>query len=225
MERTLVLTLVSLTLLAIGLAVVLPGGRVVDPDPKLPWRITLSTDGSARVFGLILGHSALAEAQRLLGEKGELTLFVAKEDRLTLEAYFDRVVLSGLQASMVLTLHLPREQLRAMYDRGSRVSRLGSGEAKVTLSEVDRENATHALIQGITYLPLADVPEEVLGKRFGPPTERIPVGNGIVHWLYPDQGLDIILSPGHKEVFQYVPPRDFSRLVQGPLRAATAKKR
>jgi len=219
MERRLVLTLLAMTLLALGLALLLPGGRAVDPDPKLPWRIVVGADGSARVFGLTLGHSTLAEAQRLLGDNGELTLFAARDGRLTLEAYFDQVALSGLRARMVLTLELPRGQLQALYDRGVRVSRLGSGETKVIPSERDRADVVRAPLHDITYLPLADIPEEVLVKRFGPPGERIPVGGGIVHWLYPDQGLDIIVDPRHKEVFQYVSPRDFTRLVRGPLRA------
>jgi len=206
-----------MTLATLGVALLLPGGRAVDPDPKLPWRITVGADGSSRVFGLTLGHSTLGEAQQLLGDRGELTLFVAQDGQRTLEAYFDQVALSGLRGHMVLTLELPQERLQAFHDRGIRVSRLGSGETKVTPSEGDRADATHAPLRAITYLPLADIPEEVLLKRFGPPDERIPVGDDRVHWLYPDRGLDILVDPQRKAVFQYVPPRDFARLARGPL--------
>jgi hypothetical protein len=223
MERNLVLVILALSLLVTGIALLAPGGRPPDLDPKLPWRITPELDGSSRIFGMTLGRSTLAQARQVLADPGEITLFIAKDGTPTLEAYFERVALSGLRADMVLGLGLPRATLEAMYDRGTRASRLGSGELKVTLSGEDAQRVAAAVVRSITYLPVADVPPEVLTKRFGKPAERITGEGGVEHWLYPGWGLDIAVSPDHREVLQYVPPKDFQRLVEGPLRGASLR--
>jgi len=57
-------------------------------------------------------------------------------------------------------------------------------------------------------------------KRFGQPSQRIrEKKSGAVHWLYPQNGLDITLGGGEKPLLQYVPPRDFDRLLN-PLKAS-----
>jgi hypothetical protein len=52
--------------------------------------------------------------------------------------------------------------------------------------------------------------------------ERIAEGPGVNHWLYPEKGLDIVVSDDGKEVLQYVAPRDFRQPV-APLRRAAAE--
>jgi len=214
MERKIALSILAITLLAIGIAILMPGGRQVDPDPKLPWLIEVNADGSSTVFGLTLGKSSVAEVRKLLGEEGEITLFAKPDGELTIEAYFERVFLNGLKADWVMTADLTQEQMRPMYDNGARVSKLGSGEQKVTLRTEDMVAVAAAPIRHFTYLPVADLEPELIESRFGTPTRRIAEAEtGVSHWLYPDKGLDIAVDPDRKEVFQYVAPKDFQRLV------------
>jgi hypothetical protein len=56
----------------------------------------------------------------------------------------------------------------------------------------------------------------VILQRFGAPAERIRQGETLEHFLYPAQGLDIVLDSKGKEVLQYVAPADFARL-RAPL--------
>ena len=37
---------------------------------------------------------------------------------------------------------------------------------------------------------------------------------GVVHWLYPVKGLDVVVREEGKEVLQYVAPREFERLAR-----------
>jgi hypothetical protein len=219
-EHRLALSILALTLLAVGAALILPSGREAEPEPRLPWAVQAHPDGSATVFGLTLGQSTLADAERVVGEEAEVTLFASPDGDLALEAYLEQVVLNGLRASMVLTLDLPADRLRQAYDRGTRTSRLGSGATKVTPSPRDRAAAQDAPVRHLTYLPAADLAPEVLEARFGAPAERIPAPDEVVHWLYPDLGLDIAVHPERGEVLQYVMPREFERLVRSPLRSA-----
>ncbi len=219
MIRNIPLTIAALSLAAVGIAIMLPG-RPVDPNPKVPWRIEVNADGSSSVLGITLGHTTLGEVETLFEEGSELTLFVAKDHEISVEAYFERIFLAGLRADMVMALDIPQDDKQAMFDRGARMSKLGSGEKKVTLSDADEQAARQSPIRHFTYLPMADLEPELLESRFGTPGQRIPVGKGIEHWLYPDLGLDIAVDPERKEVFQYVAPRDFQQLVAEPLNQA-----
>jgi hypothetical protein len=220
MERNLILSILALTFIAIGLAILLPGGRQTDPNPKLPWDIETHADGSSTLFGLRFGVSTLQDAQTLLQLEPELTLFKTGEDGFTVEAYFERVFLSGLKADMVFTLEIPQEQLEGIYERGLRAAKLGSGVTKVTLTPGDIAAAASAPLRHLTYLPVADLDEDLLQSRFGAPKEKIKEKGGSTHWLYPEKGLDIAVDPDRKEVFQYVAPKDFEHLVSAPLQAA-----
>jgi hypothetical protein len=213
MDRKLLLWIVAGTLIALALAVLLPGGRAPEREPRLPWQIETLPDGSARVFGLTLGESSLTDARQVLGADGALTLFRSPEGDISLEAYFERLFISGLKANLVLNLELDPAEAQALYDRGQRVSQLGSGTQKVELAALDQERIAAAPIRLITYLPTADLEPDLLGRLFGEPTRRFAEpDSGIEHWLYPDKGLDIAINPEGKEVFQYIAPSRFGEL-------------
>jgi hypothetical protein len=64
-------------------------------------------------------------------------------------------------------------------------------------------------------MPSVRLDEVTIGKRFGQPARRIrEKKSGTVHWLYPQNGLDIVLGDEGKPVLQYVPPKDFGKLLQ-----------
>lgn len=213
MDRKLLLWIFAGTLVALALALMLPGGRAPEHEPRLPWQIETLPDGGARVFGLTLGRSSLADARQVLGADGALTLFRSPDGEISLEAYFERLFISGLKADLVLNLELDPAEVQSLYDRGQRVSQLGSGTQKVELAALDRERMAAAPIRLITYLPTADLEPELLARLFGEPARRVAeVDSGIEHWLYPDKGLDIAVNSEGKEVFQYIAPERFGEL-------------
>lgn len=72
-------------------------------------------------------------------------------------------------------------------------------------------------ISAMTYMPFANLEEDIIVGRFGEPAEKIRSHEQAQHWLYPEKGLDLIINDVGKEILQYVPPGEFDRLVQ-PLR-------
>jgi hypothetical protein len=218
MERNIALTIFALAVLAIGVALLLPGGRQADVSPKLPWMIDTFPDGSSSVFGLTLGRSTLGDARGIFEDEGKITLFATPADVYSVEAFFERIALSGLKADFVAAIDLSQNTLRGMYERGIRLSKLGSGERKVELNPDDvQQLSTNAPIRHLTYLPVVDLTPDLLESRFGIPAQRLPGKEKVVHWLYPDKGLDIAVDPERKEVFQYVAPKDFDKLILAPL--------
>ena len=209
---------------AVMLAVMLPGGRPPEPARHLPWQIEVLPDGSSRVFGITLGRTTLGEMEQQLQEQAEVSLFATDAGDKVVEGYFNTVTLDGLRAKMVATLGFDEKQLQQIFDRGARFSTLAQGKRKVTLSDPDLLLARHTPVVAITYLPRVDLDEQILRRRFGEPARTIAEPNGlVVHWLYPDRGQDIAVSSKGKEVFQYVAPGEFHRLVEPLERPATPR--
>ncbi|NCF09525.1 MAG: hypothetical protein GWP66_02455 [Gammaproteobacteria bacterium] len=220
MKHTWLAVLVAATLLT-GLTLWLtPSERPGDGrSPALPWEIEVDGLGGSRVFGLSLGLTTLAEAERQLGIEAKVTLFRPEGGEPVVEAFFDDLRPAGLKADFVLVLDLPAGRIAAMHERGLRTAQGRDGVRRVSIAPSDLPDVRAAPISAITYLPAINLDPEVLEKRFGVPARRVPEGPGTRHWLYPEMGLDIVVNEDGKEVLQYVAPRDFERLAT-PLRDA-----
>ncbi len=214
MEKKIIFWVVSLSLVAVALAILLPGGRQADPDPKLPWDIQLSADGHIRVFHLTLGSSTLEDARSIFQLEGETKLFIDTAGKPALESYFERVFLSGLRADFVLVLEAGETQLQEIYDRGSRISRSSDTTRQVELNEADRRWVSRLPIRLINYIPYANLDENLIISRFGQPESKIKeLESGITQWIYPDRGFSIGVNPDGKELIQYMPPEEIAALV------------
>lgn len=212
MERNIIGGLLIATLLGLAIAILIPGGKSTDTSPMLPWQVTIDANGNSSVFGITMDQSTLSDAENLYQKKSTVSLFASPDNNYAIEAFFERLYLSGIRANLVMNIDIDPNTAAQMMERGIRISRLGSGSSKVTLNEEDLKRIGASTISLITYLPATDLDEELIQKRFGEPKERIPEASGTVHWLYPDKGLDIALSPKTKEVFQYIPPARFEQI-------------
>ncbi|MCW8883662.1 MAG: hypothetical protein OQK12_00235 [Motiliproteus sp.] len=222
MDKKIILGVTVVVILAIVIAIVSPGGRKVEGTPKLPWLITTNTAGESTVFDLTLGSSPLGKAEQILKAEPKLSLFKSPEGVYAIEAYYDRVYLSGLRADFVMTVNVDQAQAEQVFNRGLRISTLGDGTKKVELSTDDKQIVANSAIKLITYLPGADLEPELIEKHFGKPSEVISEDDQISHWLYPEKGLDIAVNNDGKEVMQYLAPKDFEQAV-APLRAQQQK--
>ncbi len=214
MSRTLIRVVVVAVLLTGLLLLVLPPER--DDAARralLPWNVVPDGHGGSTAFGLALGEATLADAERVLGQ-AVLTLFRQPDGRLALEAFFDDVRPAGLKADFVLALGLPQATLTDMFDRGLRIARGTEGVSRVDLDPTDLPAVRAAPIAAITYLPAVNLDPEVVERRFGRPGSRVTEAPGLVHWLYPDKGLDVVVRDDGKEVLQFVAPREFERLAR-----------
>jgi len=183
----------------------------------LPWQIESSANRSIRVFGIVLGQTRLREAEALYQTPAEVSLFVSTQGQYQVEAYFDKLILGGFSAQMVMSMDLSQTQQAAMFKRGLRLSHLGGGRQKVSLTEDDRRQVANAAINSLVYLTRTRVDESLLLKRFGEPTRRVrEKKQHLTHWFYPDKGLDVALGDQGHAVFQYISPQHFS-LLQAPL--------
>ncbi|MCU7905662.1 MAG: hypothetical protein KZQ76_07320 [Candidatus Thiodiazotropha sp. (ex Epidulcina cf. delphinae)] len=206
MEKKIIFWVVSLSLAAVALAILLPGGRKVDTSPRLPWDITVNANHEIEVFDLTLNKSLLADARQIFQQQGKLNMFTTSSGHPALEAYFKRVFLSGLRADIILVLNAEEDLLSALYDRGSRISRSSDTTRKVELSSEDQRLAANLPIESINYIPAANLDKSLVISRFGEASEKITeTETGMTHWIYPEKGLSIGINPQGRELLQYMP--------------------
>lgn len=199
---------------ALVFALLLPSPPA-QPAKNLPWQIELLDDGSTKVFGLTLGKSTLREAEQVFREEAVISMFAIDEGARVVESFFKKVTLSGLKAKIVVSLDYSQSELEGVFDRGARIATMGSGQRKITLSTEDVRDAMDRPIVTITYLPGANLDSKLVEKRFGEPARKISEKKSdMVHWLYPEKGLDIILSDEEKDVLQYTLPDRFNQLIE-----------
>ena len=223
MDRKIILSVLAAALLGfLGIWLLLS----LIPDQRAgvrlyPWDAHRDQAGRTQVFGLTLGESTLADARALLGEDGKLNLFVNPDGRRTVEAFFDDILLSNIRADWILTLDLEQDQLADMYDRGLRVSKTGSGSHKVTLAPEDVAPLGQTPIRTLTYLPWQHLEPRDIQGNFGAPGEKRNEDSGVVHWLYPDRGIDIARDQDGGVVIQYLNAADFEPAIEAlPQRRA-----
>ncbi len=217
MDKKIALSVLGFALLAIAILLVIPTGK---PPQKglLPWEVEILPNGASKVLGITLGQSTMEDARQIFQDDWEVNLFLSPQSNISVEGYFNRLIINGLKADLVMILSLDQKTKEEMFNRGARISQLGDGTKKISLSSADMVTVATAVIKRITYLPAANLEGELIENLFGKPDSIIKVEKtGVEHWLYPNIGLDILLDPNGKEVFQYVKPADFDEVV-APLR-------
>jgi hypothetical protein len=194
------------------------GKHAAVPAEGLPWQVEPLADGFTRVFGITPGRSTLSEARKQLEGTPQVALIFAPGGSGSLEAYYESIAAGFVTGKMVLTLDTTPEQREQMLKRARKAEYMESTTRRITLGEEDMAWAENAIIDGVVFIPSANLDEEIVLQRFGTPAARIPGGEHREHFLYPDMGLELQLDTKGKEVLQYVAPRDFARL-RDPLLA------
>ena len=216
MERKIYWGIALIALLILGVAF-LQGDQPAEKS-DLPWHIGHPTADTSRIFGITLGLSNTNEAEQHFKEAAKPILFKSPSGQLVVEVFFEQVNLAGLKARVVLNIAVPDAELHGMFERGLRMNATGSGK-EITMTPDDIASVFTMPVSSLTYMPSVRLEDAVFAKRFGQPELRIKEKkSGAVHWLYPQHGLDITLGGGEKPLLQYVPPKDFDKLIQ-PLLA------
>ena len=174
-----------------------------------PWQIEQLPDGATQVFELVPGRSTLADAPLRFGPALEVALFETPDGALAAEAYYRKVSPGGLTGRLVLSLQLDTETLAELRDNSPERKGLRTGNVRMEIAAGDAERLRPAVIRGMTFVPTADLDDEIVLGRFGQPEERVSAGANVAHWLYPSRGLAIAIDKQGKDVLQYVHPDDF----------------
>ncbi len=177
-----------------------------NPVTGLPWQIDILPDGGTRVFGITLGQTTLGEAIDKLGNDMKLAIIAAPYETGTLEAYYSHHSSGPITGKLILVLDIEPAVLKALQEHAFQ----DRGTRRYRLNPDDLPTAYRAPIRAINFMPSFNLDEEIAQARFGAPAEIVQVDARQKHLLYPDKGLDLILSTDGKEVLQYLSPGEFS---------------
>lgn len=219
MDKKIILATAALAVGATFALIFVPDNSVHSAD-TLPWKITHPTPDTTRVFGVTLTQTSLDEAAKTFKHEAEVevSLFKPTDGKMSVEAFIEEVNFNGLKAKIVMTIAIPPEEMQAMYAHGLRMSSSPSGK-RITLQPDDLARVKQAPVASLSYLPNVRLEDAIIAKRFGEPAQRIlEKKTNITHWLYPQHGLDVALSPSEKPLLQYLAPKDFE-LLRAPLLA------
>lgn len=217
MDKKIILGVIGLAVFFIGTLLLFPDNSESTPD-TLPWHISHPTADTTRVFGVTLGVTPLSDVEKSFKEQSEISLFKPTDGNLSVESFYDEVNFNGLKAKIIMNIAVPEGELQGMFQRGLRLNSGVSGK-HVTLAFDDLARVRSLPVSTLTYMPNVRLEESVLAKRFGEPAQRIrEKDSGVVHWLYPNHGLDIVMNGKEKPLLQYVAVRNFD-LLRAPLLA------
>lgn len=192
----------------------------------MPWQVSALPGGGSQVLGLTLGEaspgrSTLGDVLQRWGDKVQVAIVAAPNESGTLEAYVDPMQAGFISGKAIITAHLPPEVIQGMRERATKTEYMGGTTRKATLSSADLAEALQAPVTAVSFIPAANLDEDIILSRFGQPAQRVRSNGHLEHFLYPDKGLDLALDSEGKELLQYVAPAEFERLRQ-PLLAAAA---
>ena len=217
MDKKIILSVAAFVAALLAVMLILPDHSVNTPE-TLPWKISHPTPDTIRVFGITLGKSTLDEVAHTYRYETELeiSLFKPKDEKWDVEGFFEEVNFNGIKGKIIMTIAVPPDEMQGMYQRGLRINSTPGGK-RITLTADDLARVRSLPIASLTYMPTTRLDEAVIEKRFGQPVQRVRENKtGLIHWLYPQDGVDIILDD--HAVFQYLPPKDFA-LASAPLLA------
>lgn len=208
------LVLFGLVVTAIVAPFLLPAPEGAADETALPWQIEVLPGGASKALGLTLPNSTLDEARARFGPEVEFGLLEDRQGKLSFEVYFPAVRLGFITGKLILTVAAPFDELEALARRATDSKALPSGARKHGIAPHDLTTTGAWPIRAMTFIPSANLSENTVLERFGPPSERLRASDSAEHLLYPEKGLDLLLDSEGKEVLQYVAPAAFE-----PLRA------
>jgi hypothetical protein len=186
------------------------------------WHLSVDAGGATRFMGLMLGESALIDAQLRFDEPGEVAIFAGRKGpgkKLQMEAFFADLPDDG---RLILNLNASPELLEKIIKTGHRPIILPNGTTKFSIPPEFVKEVRRLTIGAITFLPPVRLDRKSFEAVHGPAEANIGTGDGNLHLLYPNLGLDFIRGEDGMDILQFVPLNRYEELV-APLKKAMAE--
>lgn len=185
-----------------------------------PFWVIETTPNSLTVFDLTLNQSSLRDLIDVLGNRLDLSVF-EQNGEYQLEGYIRETFVGGLTARIPFTLQASQSELKALTDPLTPSKKSLSTHRIYEISEDQHPQFYDHIVQSLSFIPIAvTLDEAVILGRFGAhPLKLQEANNGIIHYLYPEKGVDILLDPKGeaRAVVQYSTPDQFQTKVIDPL--------
>ena len=172
-------------------------------NQAMPWQSYINDQDQTVVFDLTMGQSKLLDAARLFGTEIEASLFENENVDPELEVYFSSTKVGGISAKIILNLALNNQNIDILRDNIDVSMMMPSGVKKTTFKSKAESLMSRFTIKSLTFIPRADLPENVVIDLFGKP-DRVDLSDqGISYWHYPEKGLKIIMDDEQKDILEF----------------------
>ncbi len=172
-------------------------------NQAMPWQSYINDQDHTVVFDLTMGQSKLLDAARLFGTEIEASLFENENVDPELEVYFSSTKVGGISAKIILNLALNNQNIDILRDNIDVSMMMPSGVKKTTFKSKAESLMSQFTIKSLTFIPRADLPDNVVLDLFGKP-DRVDLSNqGISYWHYPEKGLKIIMDDEQKDILEF----------------------
>jgi len=172
-------------------------------NQAMPWQSYINDQDQTVVFDLTMGQSKLLDAARLFGTEIEASLFENENVDPELEVYFSSTKVGGISAKIILNLALNNQNIDILRDNIDVSMMMPSGVKKTTFKSEAESLMSRFTIKSLTFIPRADLPENVVIDLFGKP-DRVDLSDqGISYWYYPEKGLKIIMDDEQKDILEF----------------------
>ena len=187
--------------------------RSLSDKVSMPWHINVLDEHHIEVFDITLNETTLEQGRVRFGQLDGLALYQNLQGVFSLEAYFGKVSFGPLDARVIANLDVSQTDLKSMAEDAIKRMITDKGNTKWTLSDDVKRLQALRKIKSLTYIPsFGGLDAEFIKQRFGDPEKKETVDETTEQWLYPNQGVRILLDSEGKEVFEYMVPAEFKQL-------------
>ncbi len=187
------------------------GDKIKQQQPdNLPWDITAGPEAT-EIFHLKIGQITLREMIEQFRHFPEIALFTDDNIAPRLEAFGKRH-LGVFDARIIAEVEAGDVMLQQFVDTSIERTAQASGAWKYTLSEAAVKQVNEQKVRYLVYMPVADYEADIVSQRFGKPKDTLSVSETAEYWLYPQQGLVILLNTEGSDVLYYSSLNAFAAL-------------
>ncbi len=172
-------------------------------NQAMPWQSYVNEQNQTVVFDLTMERSRLIDAARQFGTEVDAALFENENVTPELEVYFSSTKVGGISAKIILNLILDDQAILMLRENIDESMLMPSGVKKTMFTAKGELSMSQLVIKSLTFVPRADLEQEVIRDLFGKP-DRIELANeGVSYWYYPNKGLRIIVDEEQKEILEF----------------------
>ncbi|MEW5755571.1 MAG: hypothetical protein AB1810_04650 [Pseudomonadota bacterium] len=178
------------------------------------WNLKVDESGRLEVLGITLGLTTLQQAEAILRSRSQRAIFAQAKAETPqppdIEAFFPSM---PDNSKLVLSLAASQEQLETIAAKARDPIAFPSGSVKLEIADQHMPLVDAMVIDMLTSIPRIRIKPADIEAQFGKPV-KLHMQDDVLHYLYPQFGLDVILDKSGEALLQFVNPGEFHRVLE-----------
>ena len=163
--------------------------------------------GRVHVLGIVLGETTLRSAEKALKSRSDIALYIYpdthKDAGMRLEAFFPSI---ADHSKVILVLDADQQLLEQIQQNSTVPHLYPNSVARMNLHPVNIPTVHQLRVSRLTLIPSLSITAEMLNSRFGEAAAVTTDGEGAMHYMFPDVGLEAVLSEKDASMLHFSNP-------------------